>query len=314
MKKKPTFEEINYALRPAKNIERKMLCEAFNRLSPFCTVKSYRYIGFGSTYFSDFILFHKALGISNMLSIEKFVKNKKRILFNKPYKCIKIEFDESKTVLPNLEWDIPTITWLDYDYKLNDDCLTDIHFFCANASVGSVLVITVDAEPGKYVSKRLEKFKKGISKGKIPSGLSDDSLGAWGLAEISRRIIINEISETIGFRNGTRPKGLKFKFQQIFNFYYTDSSRMLSICGVLFDEGHDGHFKACQFDNLEYYRPDEKPFIIDIPTLTYKEVRDLDSKLPTTDPSKLTTPVPTIDKQKYSNIYKYFPTFTESEV
>jgi hypothetical protein len=52
-----SYRKINYTLRPAKNIERKMLCEAFHKLHPFGKVQNYRYIGFGSTYFSDFILF-----------------------------------------------------------------------------------------------------------------------------------------------------------------------------------------------------------------------------------------------------------------
>ncbi len=60
---KPSYEKIHYGLRPAKNIERKMMCECFWRLSAFHPVHNYRYIGFGSVYFSDFLLFHKVLGI-----------------------------------------------------------------------------------------------------------------------------------------------------------------------------------------------------------------------------------------------------------
>ncbi|RMG75351.1 MAG: hypothetical protein D6711_06830, partial [Chloroflexi bacterium] len=58
--------KINYGLRPAKHIERKMLIEIFRRLSEFGSVESYRYIGFGALYFNDFYQFHKYLGIQNM--------------------------------------------------------------------------------------------------------------------------------------------------------------------------------------------------------------------------------------------------------
>ena len=51
-----SYESVNYVLRPAKNIERKMFCEAFRRLAEFGRVDSYRYVGFGSTFFSDFSL------------------------------------------------------------------------------------------------------------------------------------------------------------------------------------------------------------------------------------------------------------------
>ena len=83
-----TYEKINYSLRPAKSIERKMLGNAFRKLSDFGAVESYRYIGFGSTYFSDFILFHKALGIKHMISIERDRENEERFRFNCPFRCI----------------------------------------------------------------------------------------------------------------------------------------------------------------------------------------------------------------------------------
>src|SRR5688572_20955159 len=95
-----SYERINYGLRPAKSIERKMLCEAFRRLSEFGSVESYVYIGFGSTYFSDFNLFHKQLGIRNMISLEKDKNNKARFEFNRPFKCITIEYGHSNEILP----------------------------------------------------------------------------------------------------------------------------------------------------------------------------------------------------------------------
>jgi len=67
----PSYRIINYALRPAKAIERRMLCAAFERLHPFQRIQDYRYVGFGSIYFSDFQLLHRQLGITDMLSIER---------------------------------------------------------------------------------------------------------------------------------------------------------------------------------------------------------------------------------------------------
>ena len=55
-KPRPNFEIINYELRAAKSVERKMLCEAFSRLSLLESIKNYGYIGFGSAYFTDFSL------------------------------------------------------------------------------------------------------------------------------------------------------------------------------------------------------------------------------------------------------------------
>ena len=111
------YERIDYNLRPAKSIERKMLCEAFRRLLSFSDLTEYRYVGFGSTFFSDFSLIHKSLGLTDLISIEKEEKDKRRFRFNRPYKCIKLCFGNANDVLPNLSWAKKIILWLDYDYN-----------------------------------------------------------------------------------------------------------------------------------------------------------------------------------------------------
>lgn len=113
MDERSSYEKINYSLRPAKNIERKMLCETLQRLSFIQKLEKYRYIGFGSTYFSDFNLLHRLLGISKMISIEKDKKNKDRFEFNKPFSCIEMKFGSSNEVLPMLKWKEPSIVWVD---------------------------------------------------------------------------------------------------------------------------------------------------------------------------------------------------------
>ena len=42
---KTNAERINYTLRPAKHVERKMLCETFARLSALDNLRNFRYIG-----------------------------------------------------------------------------------------------------------------------------------------------------------------------------------------------------------------------------------------------------------------------------
>lgn len=79
-----SYRIINYALRPAKAIERRMLCAALAGLHRFQRIEDYRYIGFGSIYFSDFQLLHRELGISDMLSIEKDVAAEACFRFNLP--------------------------------------------------------------------------------------------------------------------------------------------------------------------------------------------------------------------------------------
>ncbi len=100
----PSFERFNYALRPAKNIERKMLCETFSRLVRIAPLREYQYVGFGSIGFHDFSLFHQRLGIHDMISIEAREKLRKRFAFNKPYSCIRMRWGFSYDVLPLMSW------------------------------------------------------------------------------------------------------------------------------------------------------------------------------------------------------------------
>lgn len=72
---------INYSLRPRKNIERKILCDIIRSLSYFGPVDEYRYLGFGSFYYQDYILFHKEFSITQAISFEidtrGYLKNSK---------------------------------------------------------------------------------------------------------------------------------------------------------------------------------------------------------------------------------------------
>ena len=65
-----TGDKINYSVRPKKNIERKIFCEAIRAMSYFGRLDEYRYIGFGSYFFQDFMLFHKEFSINDCISLE----------------------------------------------------------------------------------------------------------------------------------------------------------------------------------------------------------------------------------------------------
>src|SRR5208282_5339076 len=134
-------------MRPAKSIERKMLAESFRRLHPFQRINEYRYVGFGSIYFSDFQLIHRELGIDDMISIEKDAHAKECFEFNKPYRSIKMEFGVCGQILPTLDWRKRSIIWLDYDGKLDLDSLADIGTVSATCPSGTALVVSVNAHP-----------------------------------------------------------------------------------------------------------------------------------------------------------------------
>ncbi len=326
-----SYRKVNYSVRPAKTIERKMLCGAFRRLHHFDTIESYQYVGFGSIYFSDFHLFHRDLGISNMVSIEKDANYKKRFEFNKPYKCIRIDFRPASEVLPEIDWRSKTIVWLDYEGKLNETVLSDVSTVCARASSGSVLVVSVNAhvesEPDEIVRKEYEEetgLKFEVDKYRVrelrkrigvnlPLETTGKDIRRDGLAKISRKVIHNKIQETLSVRNGPLPDENKLEYRQIFNFHYSDGARMMTTGGVIFRHGEKDFFENCAFSELNYVCFDDDVYSIKVPCFTQKEIHHLNSKIPKKKRGRIVIPgvLPT-DIYNYADLYRYFPTFAEA--
>ncbi len=325
-----SYRIVNYALRPAKAIERRMLCAAFERLHPFQRIQDYRYVGFGSIYFSDFQLLHRELGITDMLSIEKDVLAKACFRFNRPYKCIRLKFATSAEVLPTLNWRRRTILWLDYDDRLNLNIFADIATVCLRATSGSLIVISVnaqaDAEPSKEdrdlyqeetgkpfdLSEYRLRIVKELIGEKLPVGISGADLRGQDLAKVFREIIHNEIVEQLSIRNAMLPAEEKILYRQLFHFRYKDGAQMLTVGGILYRAAEKQVVAACGFDTLPFIRSGPVHCSIKAPCLTSREIRHLNSQLPTRSSVKLRAPgVPDADVQRYAEVYRYFPTFTE---
>lgn len=312
-----SYRKIDYSIRPAKNIERKMLGEALFRLSHFEPLENYRYIGFGSIYFSDFSLFHRSLGIKDMISIERDERWKERFEFNRPFDCIEIKFGESSTVLPSLQWDVKTILWLDYDGKLNEAALADVSCFCANAQPGSMMVVTVNAQPAKGgTKKRYKELIDRVGKRKAPPNVEPRHLlEEWGEAEVYYRIIANQIAQVLTDRNGGLEDENKIQYMQLFNFHYQNGARMLTVGGLLYARHQLHAVEKCGFRQLPFVRSSKDPYKIEVPKLTYREIRHLDRYLPAEDHPDICIPViPDEDVRKYAKIYRYFPIFAETEM
>lgn len=310
-----SYENISYALRPAKSVERKMLCEAFRHLRPLRALSAYRYVGFGSTYFSDFILMHKTLGMSNLISIEKDEENKDRFELNKPYKCIKMEYGQSGDVLAKLKWNIPTIIWLDYDDKLLADMLEDIKYVSANAAPGSVLLVSVNVTPASNQegsTLTLDRLKAEVGDERLSAQLEEKDLKAWGLAAECRKILVNEIVATLAQRNGAQPEEARLSFKQLFNFQYADGAKMLTVGGLIVDKGQEEIVAGCGFGHMEFIRDGVEPYLISVPKLTPREVRALDILLPDAAHLKMSG-IPDADVKAYQKVYRYYPHFVETE-
>lgn len=318
-----SYESINYALRPAKAVERKMLCDTFRCLRVFRDLSTYRYIGFGSTYFSDFQLFHLTLGFRDMFSIERDASKSSRFDFNKPYDCIKMHYTDAKDALPTLLIkDLPAVLWLDYEDPLDQEILADIRMVASSITPSSALVVSVNAHPystkdrigegGEPEKTRLARLKEAVDPSRVPADIEEKDLGGWNFARTIRRIVQNEIEEALAIRNGVRPASGQLVYEQVLNFNYSDGAKICTIGGIFYDVGLEATMAGSGLRQLPFYRPKEDPYLIDIPSLTYRELRYLDTRFPagSITPAQMFS-IPAADIQRYRNIYRYFPHFSE---
>jgi hypothetical protein len=254
-------------------------------------------------------LIHRALGIKNLISIEKDVQNEKRFRFNKPFSCIDLRFGDANEILPDIKWNKLSIVWLDYDSKIrknvvnpltDSNMFADIGTFFLKAKPGSVFIISVDVKPDhpeivvgnekiknqitedELKKYRIDKLSERVGRDKIPIKYIDTNLNIENNPTVVYQMITNEITEVIKRRNYGLNEKEKIDYKQLFHFKYDDGTLMLTIGGLIFNKMQIGAIKKIQkhLDDLDYIRYGVDPFEINYPQLTFKEIHLLDSFLP----------------------------------
>lgn len=311
---------VNYRLRPSKNIERKMMVDILRRLSHINPIEEYQYVGFGSPFFSDFKLFHKKLALKNMISIEKKDDYRKRFEFNKPFDCIRVEFGRSDNILPQIDMNKDTILWLDYPTELKPYMFEDIENFCYSAPPGSMIFITLrvgrmsfDELDDSNYDTRFEKLKNDVGENNIPPDVTNIELRKeWSLAKAYRLILLEKI-KTDFLRPRNDRLDNEIEFRQLANFVYEDSSKMMTLGGILYSDEIVRQFEKASFDELDVVRTGKEHYHIDPPKLTFAEMRNIEKYLPSS-PTDSEAYISDEDKKSYAEMYRYFPHFTESEM
>ena len=320
-----SHERVHYGIRPAKAIERKMIAEVLQRLSHFGALDRYAYVGMGSLYFADFILFHKVLGTRSMVSLEEDGSNETRFRFNVPYSFVRLKIGKSDDLLPAVLKHRQTILWLDYDrgFGTGIDVLKDCKTFAETVSSGSILVVTLaDQEyrgnPPHALSpaRRFSEFQELVGRQMIPATWNAERVANEGMTDLYREVVSNHISKVLEDRNGVESSRRNWEFKQLLNFRYKDSASMATFGGILYRNQDAPKFDACRFGNLEFVRcENQPPFEIKAPKLTFREIRHLDSHLPgKTGPFRHCGTIPRGFTDQYRQVYRYFPAFVEAEV
>jgi len=306
-----SYERVHYEFRPAKQVERRMLLATFQKLMGVgFPIADYQYTGLGSIYFIDFIMFHRYLGIHNLVSLEYSSDIEKRVRFNKPFKLIKISICDVIDYIPELSPDLQHILWLDYDHVLTQDIVTAISMSCSQLSPGSILLVTVDVEPPGSAEDGTEEWKnhfiREANKYLWPDPKAED-FSKSRLPYVNASILDKSIKDGIAGREN-------ISFFPLFNFLYADGHQMLSLGGMIGRKDDKSKLRSLVRKELPFLRNSlvENPYEIRVPLVTRKERLYLDSAMPCGSRWKPKDfELKEEEVKEYRKIYKYYPAYTE---
>jgi len=301
-----------------------MLCDVFRKLAAFDPVEEYRYVGFGSVWFSDFILFHRALGVRHMLSIEQAVASKNRFEANRPFN-LDIDFRTSTLALPELGYDRRQFIWLDYDDPLSPDMLRDVAIITARARSGTVLVVSVQCHRAPEIAEAdreraldenaataEQRFRQKFG-ARVPPGITREDLSGWSFGELSRGIVLSEIAAAAETRRLANPAD-EVSVSRICDFEYEDGAKMTTLAVVLCSPEERNRLDACGFERLEFIENPAQAVYIPTPKLTPREFKQLESQLPLAAGTELVVGhIPQGEAAGFTRLYRYFPAFAVVE-
>ena len=321
----PSAHYVNFAVRANKTVERKLVFKVLTVLSPVLQLSGYRYVGLGAPWFVDFVMAHKDLSITDMISIERDEILASRAAFNRPYSCVKVIHGDSQIVLPDLGVeDRPLVAWLDYDTGLDGPVLEDLSTLCGGAPSGSIIVVTLNAHRGQLPTcddggNRIERFAdrvRALAGDLIPSDIPRAATQSSGYPPFLASIIFDHMRRqvrTAGRANDT--------LLPLFNIGYKDGAPMITVGGIVANSDQAQCIVTVLGENdMSEFLNERRHLHIGVPPLTIKEKTGLDQLMPRDDPPSVKEVEDIGFKLKpaqieaYHRYYLYYPIFGEVSV
>ncbi|MDZ7661648.1 O-methyltransferase [Thiohalophilus sp.] len=314
-------EKVHFVLRTNKNIERKLIVECLRTMQPHFDFSKYRYIGMGSFWFADFLLFHKSFSIVAMDSIETAALAE-RASFNKPLACIEVHSGFTTNILPTIELARePCIIWLDYDSDLTGPVLEDVRISAGELKPGSVFIITLNAHIGQLGPSSMENSNEGkvdvlsrLAPDLVPSDINPEVLTQKGFQKILGKIVFAHLAHCVKKADPSKD------FMPMFNFAYKDDTPMVTVGGMIVDEQRKLAFDKCNLSASCEYATVETQYRINVPPLTMKEKFAIDQLLPSVGGPKEEEvkrrygfSIKQSQLRDYQRFYRFYPLFGEMQ-
>lgn len=310
----PSFNVINYSLRPSKSIQRQIVFDGIKKLQAELNMENAVYVGFGSVWFTDFSLAHKLLDIRDMISIEGDDVGHKRAVFNAPFATVSVKHGLSGAVLPDLFADIalrtrPWVIWLDYDYALDDSVRADMRLVIENAPTNSVFMVTVNGHEMSY-GKAVERLDilRDLLGDVVPDDLSKNACKGERLQSTLADLALDFLTSLAA--EAARPGG----FVPAFRLIYQDGTPMVTVGGILPAKG--AARLAADIVAMPAW-PGKPAEPIKAPHLTMREAAVLQAQLPRNEPlsrdevRELGFDLEDQELAAYQRYYRHYPAFAQ---
>ncbi len=306
-----SFERIDYSVRVNKSVQRKLIVEFLERMGRRFDLEEYCYVGMGSMWYSDFILFHKRLGITDMTSIQT-ADGYGRAKFNLPFACITLRRGLTTRVLPTLQLARRAVIWLDYDHEFREYVFRDLEIVLGEVASGSIVIATVDAEVDRFgkateaEAVRMDRIQAAVGQ-YLPLGTSNKILEVQQFPRFVSRVLVESMSEL------TSRRLLGLRFCPVFNYHYKDGARMVTVGGMVADAEDQALLRELKLVGNKYFGPTLRA--IAVPPLTAKEKGALDRLLPRgedhIDRAELGFELSQKKIGAYRKFYRQYPVFGE---
>ncbi len=278
----PSFDAVNYSLRPNKTIQRALVFDGLRSLSDDVDWSDATYIGFGSIWFTDFSMAHKRLGINRMISIESDEIGFRRAEYNKPFRTVSVLSGLSYEIIPEFYDDPammsrPWIIWLDYDSALSDDAVQELRGVVERAPPNSALIATIDASGKRYGTDPAQKRERlrTLLGDVVPDDLSRGQLREPDAFALTMADLLGSYLKSVA-ENCARPGG----FESAFKVAYRDKAAMVTVGGILPSvENRERVSMRVRDARWEGFAD----LAIVAPHLTLKELAVLQAQMPRTD-------------------------------
>lgn len=274
-----SFEAINYLVRPNKSVERKLIFDTFSQLGKTFDIPSYTYIGMGSMWFVDFVMAHRLIGISKLISFEH-PDHAERAKFNCPYKAIEVRGEVTSEGIKGVNWDEGNIVWLDYDTGPEGPGFSDASYLAQRMSSGSFLLITLNAHLGRI--QTLDDAGREISRHEgLKVQLGDFAPDEDEFPHLNLKKYPLALAKSLErcIEREARRSARGVEFYSFMNFKYSDNAPMITVGGVFLNQSDKERFLENSHVRDGYYL-NKDLYEINIPHLTQKERATLDSLLP----------------------------------